>query len=60
VAVAAVDPDRPAVIVGGDDGVHAIGFAGSAEVLDGFTGAVTAWLHVGCMIAPTRETHNEP
>jgi hypothetical protein len=60
VAVAAVDADRPAVGVGGDHGMHAIGLAGAAEILDRLSGAVTAWLHVGCMIAPTRETHNEP
>jgi hypothetical protein len=60
VAVAAVDPDGPAVAIGGDDRVHAIGLADPAEVLDRLPGAVTAWFHVGCMIAPTRETHNEP
>ena len=34
VAVAAVDADRPAVSVGGDDRVHAVGLADAAEVLD--------------------------
>ncbi len=48
VAIAAVDADGPAVCVGGDDGVHAVGLAGAAEVLDRFPGAVTAWVHVGC------------
>ena len=42
VAVAAVDADRPAVGVGGDHRVHAIGLAGAAEVLDRFAGAVAA------------------
>ncbi len=60
VAIAAVDPDWPAVAIGGDDGVHPIGLAGATEVFNRLPGAVTAWLHVGCMIALTRETHNEP
>jgi hypothetical protein len=40
VAKAAIDPNRPAVGVGRDDGVHPIGLAGAAEVLDRFTGAI--------------------
>src|SRR3954469_15360265 len=60
VAIAAVDADRPAITIGGDDGVHAVGLADPAEIFDRLPGAIAAWLHGGCMIAPTRETHNEP
>jgi hypothetical protein len=59
VAIAAVDTNRAAVVVGGDHGVHPVGLASATEVLNRLSGAVTAWFHVGCMIASTRETHNE-
>ena len=42
VAVAAVHADGPAIGVGRDHGVHAIGLADAAEVLDGFPGPVAA------------------
>jgi hypothetical protein len=48
VAIPAVDADRPPVAVGGDHRVHPVGLAGTAEILDRFTGAVASWLHVGC------------
>jgi hypothetical protein len=48
VAVAAVDADRPAVAVGGDNGVHPVGLADAAEILNRFAGAVASWVHVGC------------
>ena len=61
VAVAAVDADGTAVGVGGDDRMHPIGLAGTAEVFDRFTGAVTSCVHVGCYDrTDSRETHNEP
>jgi hypothetical protein len=56
VAVSTIDADRTAVGVGRDHGVHAIGLAGSAEILDRFARAVTSELHVGYYDRTTRES----
>jgi len=40
VAESAVDANRHAVPVHDDDGVHAVGLAGAAVILDGFTGSM--------------------
>jgi hypothetical protein len=42
VTVAAIHADRPTFFVGRDHGVHPIGLAGAAEVLDRFTRAIPA------------------
>ena len=42
VAVSAVDANRPSVGIRRDNGVHPVGLAGPAEILDRFAGAVTS------------------
>ena len=42
VAESAVDANRHAVPVHDDDGVHAVGLAGAAVILDGLAGSIRA------------------
>jgi len=39
--------------------MHAVGLAGSTEILDRFAGAVTSQLHDGCYDRTTLETIHE-
>jgi len=55
------DHARIALRIDGDDRMHPVGLAGTAEVFDRFAGAVTSCVHVGCYDrTDSGETHNEP